>query len=140
MHQDRHRRAADHLVGDAAQHQTRQPAPAGGVAEDPRHLREVERHHVEEVLEQVKGNKVQAARALGIRRRALYRHLGKYQRGASVSEPEARATDVDSRASGSDMERVSSSTSAAAGGVGAQRFPLPSKPPNRRTTAPKPKS
>jgi len=32
------------------------------------------------MLEQVKGNKVQAARALGINRRALYRLLDKYQR------------------------------------------------------------
>ncbi len=49
--------------------------PAGG---DPRHLREVERRHVQEVLQQEKGNKVQAARALGISRRALYRLIDKY--------------------------------------------------------------
>jgi DNA-binding NtrC family response regulator len=51
------------------------PAAPGG---DPRHLREVERRHVLEVLKQEKGNKVQAARALGISRRALYRLIEKY--------------------------------------------------------------
>lgn len=45
---------------------------------DPRHLREVERRHVEQVLHQEKGNKVQAARVLGISRRALYRLIVKY--------------------------------------------------------------
>jgi DNA-binding NtrC family response regulator len=45
---------------------------------DPRHLREVERRHVVEMLRQEKGNKVQAARALGISRRALYRLIEKY--------------------------------------------------------------
>jgi DNA-binding NtrC family response regulator len=45
---------------------------------DPRHLREVERRHVREVLHQERGNKVHAARALGISRRALYRLIEKY--------------------------------------------------------------
>jgi DNA-binding NtrC family response regulator len=53
-----------------------------GVAEaahgDPCHLREVERRHVQEVLRQEKGNKVHAARALGISRRALYRLISKH--------------------------------------------------------------
>ena len=43
-----------------------------------RYLREVERHHVQQVLRQEKGNKVHAARALGISRRALYRLIAKY--------------------------------------------------------------
>ena len=47
-------------------------------AGDPRHLREVERRHVKEILHQEKGNKVHAARALGISRRALYRLISKY--------------------------------------------------------------
>jgi DNA-binding NtrC family response regulator len=51
-------------------------APAGG---DPRHLREVARRHVQAVLQEVKGNKVRAARALGISRRALYRLISKYR-------------------------------------------------------------
>jgi DNA-binding NtrC family response regulator len=50
-------------------------APPGG---DPRLLSEMERQHVALVLQQEKGNKVQAARALGISRRALYRLIAKY--------------------------------------------------------------
>jgi DNA-binding NtrC family response regulator len=50
-------------------------SPAGG---DPRHLREVERRHVQAILQDTKGNKVQAARVLGISRRALYRLISKY--------------------------------------------------------------
>ncbi len=45
---------------------------------DPRHLSEVERRHVRAVLQEEKGNKVQAARALGISRRSLYRLIEKY--------------------------------------------------------------
>jgi DNA-binding NtrC family response regulator len=41
-------------------------------------LRDVERRHVREMLDQNKGNKVHTARALGISRRALYRLLDKY--------------------------------------------------------------
>jgi DNA-binding NtrC family response regulator len=52
-------------------------APA--FAADPLHLRAVERQHVLNILHQEKGNKVHAARALGISRRALYRLLDKYQ-------------------------------------------------------------
>jgi DNA-binding NtrC family response regulator len=52
---------------------------AGGVpAGEPGHLREVERRHVMQVLRQENGNKVHAARALGISRRALYRLIEKY--------------------------------------------------------------
>jgi DNA-binding NtrC family response regulator len=47
-------------------------------AADPRHLSEVERRHVRSVLQEEKGNKVQAARALGISRRSLYRLIEKY--------------------------------------------------------------
>jgi DNA-binding NtrC family response regulator len=51
-----------------------EPAPAS-----PLDLRDLERRHVLDVLRQVGGNKVQAARALGISRRALYRLLEKYR-------------------------------------------------------------
>jgi DNA-binding NtrC family response regulator len=49
-------------------------APRG----DPRHLREVERRHILEMLRQEKGNKVHAAKALGVSRRALYRLISKH--------------------------------------------------------------
>jgi DNA-binding NtrC family response regulator len=49
------------------------------VGGNPQHLREVERRHVLAVLHEVKGNKVHAAKALGISRRALYRLIAKYQ-------------------------------------------------------------
>jgi DNA-binding NtrC family response regulator len=51
------------------------PEPAG----DPRHLCEIERRHVQAILQEVKGNKVHAARILGISRRSLYRLIEKYQ-------------------------------------------------------------
>jgi DNA-binding NtrC family response regulator len=53
-------------------------APEAGAPGDPRRLRDVERRHVQDVLRREKGNKVQAARALGISRRALYRLIAKY--------------------------------------------------------------
>jgi transcriptional regulator with PAS, ATPase and Fis domain len=56
---------------------------------DPRHLREVERRHVLQVLQEEKWNKVQAAKALGISRRALYRLIEKYHLEAVSGEPRA---------------------------------------------------
>jgi DNA-binding NtrC family response regulator len=53
--------------------------PEGAVLDtDPQHLREVERQHVLQVIRQEQGNKVKAAKALGVSRRALYRLLEKY--------------------------------------------------------------
>lgn len=46
---------------------------------DSRMLRAVECRHVQEILRQENGNKVHAARALGISRRALYRLIAKYR-------------------------------------------------------------
>jgi DNA-binding NtrC family response regulator len=59
---------------------------ASHVTADPRLLREVERRHVEQVLKQEKGNKVQAARVLGISRRALYRLLKKHKLDTQVGK------------------------------------------------------
>jgi DNA-binding NtrC family response regulator len=47
-------------------------------AGDPRHLDEVEKQHVRLILQQEKGNKVHAARVLGISRRSLYRLIEKH--------------------------------------------------------------
>jgi transcriptional regulator with PAS, ATPase and Fis domain len=54
-------------------------APASAASSgDPNHLSEVERRHVQAILQQEKGNKVHAARVLGISRRSLYRLIEKY--------------------------------------------------------------
>ncbi len=52
---------------------------AESVAVDPNSLRAVERQHIIDILKLEKGNKVHAAKALGISRRALYRLLEKYR-------------------------------------------------------------
>ena len=64
------------------------PGPTGST--NPRFLHEVERRHVMNVLQEEKGNKVHAAKALGISRRALYRLLDKYQ--LEGSRPEKNST------------------------------------------------
>jgi DNA-binding NtrC family response regulator len=46
---------------------------------NPLHLNEAERRHVLDVLQQVHGNKVHAAKTLGISRRALYRLIDKHR-------------------------------------------------------------
>lgn len=54
-------------------------AAAVGTAPDLRPLREVVRRHVLQVLRQERGNRVRAAQALGISRRALYRLIDKFR-------------------------------------------------------------
>jgi len=71
--------AENHVVttDDLPENLVETPAEAGTPC-DPRRLRDVERRHVLDILRQERGNKVQAARALGISRRALYRLIAKY--------------------------------------------------------------
>jgi transcriptional regulator with PAS, ATPase and Fis domain len=57
---------------------------------DPRHLREVERRHVMDILRQENGNKVHAARTLGISRRALYRLISKHHLERTASDSPRR--------------------------------------------------
>jgi DNA-binding NtrC family response regulator len=66
-------------VDDLPDSLTELVSPGAASAGNPRHLREVERRHVLEVLQQEQGNKVHAAKALGISRRALYRLISKYK-------------------------------------------------------------
>jgi DNA-binding NtrC family response regulator len=55
------------------------PAPDPEDEGDLLKLNEIQRRHVQAVLQEAGGNKVHAARALGISRRALYRLLDKYR-------------------------------------------------------------
>jgi transcriptional regulator with PAS, ATPase and Fis domain len=68
------------------------PPLAGEPEVSGHHLQEVQRRHVLRTLREVGGNKVHAARALGISRRALYRLLDKYLlrgQGEAEGTPEA---------------------------------------------------
>jgi len=70
-----------------------QPRPSGSAAKS-RHagegapatapLEEIEREHILEVLRQVNGNRMAAAKLLGISRRALYRRLERHHLGAEA--------------------------------------------------------
>jgi DNA-binding NtrC family response regulator len=61
--------------------------PLGDEAGDGSHLYDVQRRHVLAALQQARGNKVHAAQALGISRRALYRLLEKYRVKQPDEEP-----------------------------------------------------
>jgi DNA-binding NtrC family response regulator len=72
--------AEEHLItlDDLPESLVEKPLAPRAAGANPRHLREVERRHVREILEQEKGNKVRAAKVLGISRRALYRLIEKH--------------------------------------------------------------
>ena len=71
--------AEDHVITpDDLPEALVEASPPAGDSKDPNYLREVERCHIAEVLRREKGNKVHAAKALGISRRALYRLIAKY--------------------------------------------------------------
>jgi two-component system response regulator HydG len=53
--------------------------PADRASEGPAPLEAVEREHILDVLRQVNGNRMKAAKVLGISRRALYRRLERHQ-------------------------------------------------------------
>jgi transcriptional regulator with PAS, ATPase and Fis domain len=78
--------AGDQLItlDDLPQGVVQATAASASRSASPRHLREVERRHVLEVLQGEKWNKVRAANALGISRRALYRLIEKYRLGETV--------------------------------------------------------
>ncbi len=73
--------AEEHLItlDDLPESLVEPIAFAGTSGGNPDMLREVERRHVLEILKRENGNKVHAAKVLGISRRALYRLVGKYQ-------------------------------------------------------------
>jgi DNA-binding NtrC family response regulator len=90
--------AADHRIGldDLPDNllEARPPAAGAAASEDPRHLRAVERRHVQAVLRAAKGNKAQAARVLGVSRRALYRLVAKYRLAAPRLETTGAAREA----------------------------------------------
>jgi DNA-binding NtrC family response regulator len=72
--------AEDHVItiDDLPDSLVERSVPETGSGE-PDWLREVERRHVMAILQRENGNKVHAARVLGISRRALYRLIAKYR-------------------------------------------------------------
>jgi two-component system response regulator AtoC len=57
--------------------------------EAPAQLDEIEREHILDVLRQVNGNRMAAAKVLGISRRALYRRLERHNLGDEAPRPAA---------------------------------------------------
>lgn len=72
--------AEEHLVtlDDLPETLQTAPPPTRNPAPDSLNLREMERRNVQTALQQTKGNKVHAAKLLGITRRALYRLITRY--------------------------------------------------------------
>ena len=73
------------------------PAPTAGpkarpmnTGEAPAPLEEIEREHILDVLRQVNGNRMAAAKLLGISRRALYRRLERHNLAAEAPSPASR--------------------------------------------------
>src|SRR5262249_33908450 len=64
------------------------PAPASG--EGPAPLEQIERQHILDVLRQVNGNRMAAAKLLGISRRALYRRLERHHLTEEAPPPMTR--------------------------------------------------
>jgi two-component system response regulator AtoC len=62
----------------------------GRVAEATAPLEAIEREHILDVLRQVNGNRMAAAKLLGISRRALYRRLDRHHLGDEAPPPAAR--------------------------------------------------
>jgi len=67
------------------------PAPAGSGNRDAGSLSTLERNHIVDVLKQTNGNKLLAARILGLDRRALYRRLERY--GIGTVTPRSKSHD-----------------------------------------------
>ncbi len=77
--------AEDNLItlDDLPETLQRTPASIDPLPSDPLNLSQLEKRAVQTALEQSKGNKVHAARALGVSRRALYRLIARYNLEAS---------------------------------------------------------
>jgi DNA-binding NtrC family response regulator len=80
--------AEDHLItlDDLPENFAMPASVASATTSNPRALRAVERHHILDVLQQEKWNKVHAARALEVSRRALYRLIAKHHLEASRAD------------------------------------------------------
>jgi transcriptional regulator of acetoin/glycerol metabolism len=65
-------------------------ARAGGAGAATAPLDEIERDHILDVLRQVNGNRMAAAKLLGISRRALYRRLDRHHLGEEAPPPASR--------------------------------------------------